>query len=345
MSETEVSKSNTVQKFSSEKTYIIGIPKKNTSRKSPEFSSSRIFLGADLIKNAKAQSIHDLIRNKKLGLDAKKQYWVCEVNETKLQYVGEFQPDAPPPVKVKRSNGTPMVYVNSGLNDSTSEQQNGAFLPPNMLASYSEASTKNYAMQIKLLQEQLQSERSLHERVLSDKNAEIERLHDMGEVALNRQQILFEETLSYERAQQEQIRENYLKLQNEYLALQNKLSAVLAEKDIIITRARDKEKLQKDIWDAQSKMNAERQKWVEKYSQQQEGLGDGLGNIAADLIKMFGPAIVGAFTGNNNAVVQPQQQNYSMNGTSNNNTPKPQPKIPPIITPMQPPVRTEGNAA
>lgn len=351
MSETETTKENIVQMFSPEKTYIVGIPKKGAFRKNAEFSASRIFLGIDLLKDYKAESIHDLKKNKKFGFNPKKQYWVCEIKDTRLQYMGEFQPDAPAPVKpkAKGNNGIARVYVSQGMNDDVSEQHNGAFIPPTMLANFGEANAKNYTMQIKLLQEQLQSERTQHQHIIDDKNRDIERLSASHEDALNRQQLLFEETLSYERAQQDQIRNSYLKLQNDYLVLQNKISTVSAEKDIIIQRARDKDKLQKDVMETQQKINAERQKWAEKYSQQQEGLGDGVGNILTDIMKMFGPVIVGAMTGgnnnNNNTVVQtPPQQNFSMGGTADNSQ-KPQPKIPPIITPMQPPVRTEGNVA
>lgn len=319
--------------FEESKLYNIGIPKKNASRNDPEFTWYKPFNGQTLIKSLKIKTVSDLIKNEKLNLDHKKNYWVYEVVNGKLRYLTEFSPNFPPPPKAKTVKRT--VYLGDNLDNTENavSPQLPQYFPQTVIQTNSDS--KHLQLHVKILNEQIEELKKLNEKLIVEKNNEIERISNMLSESFENERVALAQSSGMLEERIHQLEETIKTLQTQNMSLQSELLKEQSAHATFRQRVKDKEQMFKEQMQIQSRIDKRAQQIMEKAPSASQGM-DGIpwGTIGLELVR----GLIGKVT--DSGIAQPV---HTMNGV--NAQPKPQPVPVPMsvdVPKMDPPRRGEA---
>lgn len=355
MSEQTTATITKVQEISLTKSYVVGIPRKDSTTMSPSLGSEITYHGSMLRKNG-IKSIVNFIENKKLGLIPRKTYQVYELDEDgRKEFFGQFSPEIPQPPRRTAIERRAPLYRPSSLNDNFSgNAENGneveTLLPlPARMNANGNHEVSNRTIH-ELRESQTDSLRNLKEGynlALQAKDAEIARMSENFRAELERLNDAFQvEILSKDThiAKLEQELDTKIK---EYFAAQNE--ALDAKRDEALAKAETesmrqdyarKLKQDKDRFDFEIEKRDRIDAAQKKFDAQNKGgLNDG--NWIEDVIQLVGVA-KGLFGGDAptgaptaRPIPNPSQ---NLNGTEQQQTAPPKP-----IRPSLPVRQTENT--
>ncbi len=316
---------NEIRKFSIIKSYLIGVPKDNSTRSNPTLQQkSSITLHGSELKKMNIVSVIDLIKNKqpKIPLDPKKTYQIYELESNgQPVYWDQFTPNIP---SVKKERNLGDNYTAPA--QATANDQN-YYIPERMSAnndgSYGTAHPRTLKEQRELyetlnstLKEQLRisEENRREDHILRDKQVEDIRKNHAEE--LERMRLAFEMDKHSQDVQIGKLEasvDNWMKeyygVQNELIAAKTLLEKAKADVESMRTDFNRQMKLEKDKFDFQIFQRDQEKAAQEKINKASPGgLADGFNFM--DFLKTV-PALVATgqaiFGGGNNNNPQPAQ--------------------------------------